>query len=127
MLLRTKHSCKLVLTKVTLLSNVVESKFNTNPLALIMSIICSTHFYMQCSLQNTSCSPSHVCCDWRLSKITTRLKLPQQKLKGRSESCFDMTMTSPVTKKNSKSGHWGILRKSHFSIFHPALTIKQLG
>ena len=45
MLLRTKHSCELVMTKVALLSNVVDRKFNTNPLALITSMICCTHFY----------------------------------------------------------------------------------
>ena len=62
------------------------------------------------------------CAHYALEATPTKIKST-----GRSEGCSDIIMTSPVTKKISKSGHWGILRKSHFSIFYPALPIKQLG
>ena len=53
--------------------------------------------------------------------LTTGLKLHQQtKSTGRSKSSSDMTMTSPVTKKNFKIRPLGDFEKSAFLYFHPS-------
>ena len=53
------------------------------------------------------------------ARVTTGLKLPQQKLKVQEDPKVVLIRPWPPLspKKISKSGHWGILRNFHFSIF----------
>ena len=57
-------------------------------------------------------------------KVHYRPEATPTKIKstGRSESCSDMTLTSPVTKKNFKIGPLGDFEKIAFFYFSPSPT-----